>query len=72
MSDLALTGLVLAMQISGERLAVSDRVVFWWVGYGVWACGVALGVARIVWGRRCVGDRSVGGALVGWVLGFCG
>jgi hypothetical protein len=37
-----------------------------------WACGAALGVARIVWGRRCVGDRSVGGSLVGWVLGFCG
>ena len=26
-----------------------------------WACGAALGVARLVWGRRCVGDRSVGG-----------
>jgi hypothetical protein len=46
--------------------------VFWWVGSGVWACGAVLGVARIDWGRVCAGDRSVGGALVGWVLSFHG
>ena len=42
------------------------------MGSGVWAFGVALGDTRLDWGRGCVGDRSVGGALVGWVLGFCG
>ena len=39
---------------------------------GVWACGAAVGETGLVWGLGCVGDRSVGGALVGWVFSFCG